>query len=126
MKRILVVEDDPDLREAMKMLLEDHDFLVECAANGKEGFEILRAATELPNLILLDLMMPVMNGWQFIEEVKRDPRDARANVPIVVTTAAYDISDPTLRKVQAVLRKPVDLNRLLGCIEVHCPRPRIA
>ena len=71
-KRILVVEDDSITSGAVKMVLEWEGYRVDCAANGREALNHLRQADEKPKLILLDVMMPVLDGHQFREEQKRD------------------------------------------------------
>ena len=82
--RVLVVEDDDDIRSLLAELLEEEGYEVVSAADGRQGLD--RAHERPPDLILLDLMMPVMNGWEFREEQKRDP--AIAGVPVVVVSAA--------------------------------------
>jgi CheY-like chemotaxis protein len=83
-RSVLLVEDDPTLLGAMKMVLEWEGYEVACATNGQEALEMLRAG-ERPALILLDVMMPVLDGWQFREEQKRDPD--LASIPVVVVSA---------------------------------------
>jgi CheY-like chemotaxis protein len=83
-KSVLVVEDDPTILGAMKMVLEWEGYQVACATNGQEALEMLRMG-ERPSLILLDVMMPVLDGWQFREEQKRDPK--LASIPVVVVSA---------------------------------------
>ena len=112
---ILVVEDDVDLNDMMGTVLEAARFRVARARNGLEGLaEIDR---ELPDLILLDMKMPVMDGWEFAARLKA----ARSgNIPIVVVTAA---ADPRARAVeigaQGYLSKPFDLEELLRCANGH-------
>src|SRR5947207_15447872 len=81
---ILIVEDDFDIREALTQILEDEGFQVRCASNGREALEVATSGPA-PRLILLDLMMPVMNGWQFRAEQLKDPR--LAEVPVLVISA---------------------------------------
>jgi CheY-like chemotaxis protein len=85
-KRILVVEDDSITSGAVKMVLEWEGYLVDCAANGRDALNHLRQTREKPNVILLDVMMPVLDGHQFREEQKRDP--AINSIPVVVVSAA--------------------------------------
>ncbi|HEU5406775.1 MAG TPA: response regulator [Nitrospira sp.] len=85
-KRILLVEDSPLTSRAVRMALEWEGYQVECAANGQEALDHLRQADEKPDLILLDMMMPVLDGYQFREEQKRD--QAISNIPIVVVSVA--------------------------------------
>jgi CheY-like chemotaxis protein len=106
-KNILVVEDDTIIREAMKMVLEWEGYKVATAANGREALDRLRW-TDPPGLILLDLMMPVMDGWQFLHDQKQDP--ALASIPVVVVTAA---ADATPRDVAGRVQKPFQPEELL-------------
>ncbi|HEX6288741.1 MAG TPA: response regulator [Herpetosiphonaceae bacterium] len=115
---ILIVEDDLAIREALTEILEDEGYQVQGAANGQEAIQLLRERTP-PCLILLDLMMPVMNGWQFRAEQKQDP--VLAPVPVVVISADSDLKTKAAA-IEAVdyLPKPVQLTRLLDTIEQYC------
>src|SRR5947208_16254859 len=84
-KRLLVVEDDADVRHALTLFLEGAGHTVRTAANGREALEQLHANGR-PDLIVLDLAMPVMNGWEFRGHQRRDP--ALADIPVGVLTAA--------------------------------------
>ena len=84
-KSVLVVEDDPLIRGAMQMVLEWEGYRVAWAANGRQALDLLRSG-EQPSCILLDLMLPVLDGWTFREEQLRDP--ALAAIPVVVVSAA--------------------------------------
>ena len=81
---VLVVDDDPDLREFLRLMLTSMGFAVTSAANGQEALEVMEGYD--PELILLDMKMPVMNGWEFCRAL--EGRDARP--PIVMLTAAAD------------------------------------
>jgi CheY-like chemotaxis protein len=107
---ILLVEDDPDVGEAVAESLADVGYRVVRAANGAEALRALENGTR-PALILLDLMMPVMDGWQFREEQRKNP--AIADIPVVALSAHGD-----LRSVSAVahLRKPVALDTLYDTV----------
>ena len=69
---ILVVDDDPDIRDSLREVLEDEGYEVACVGNGREALDHLKTANPRPCVILLDLMMPVMDGWQFRKEQKQD------------------------------------------------------
>ncbi len=84
--RILVVEDDLSTREALSMLLSAEGYGVSTAADGVAALEQLRDG-QRPGLILLDLMMPLMDGWQFRHEQLRDP--SLANIPVIVCSASW-------------------------------------
>jgi CheY-like chemotaxis protein len=113
-KTIVLVEDDEGIRETMAALLEDEGFAVAQAANGAEGLARLRAVAD-PCLVLLDLWMPVMNGWQMLEKLQAD--DGLRRVPVVVISAAGDIPPP--EGAAAFLRKPIRLEVLLDNVERH-------
>src|SRR5438445_696734 len=81
---VLLVDDDFEICDTLSQLLQDEGYSVATASNGLEALHYLRGAT-LPRLILLDLMMPVMNGWQFRHEQQRDPE--LASIPLVVLSA---------------------------------------
>lgn len=114
-RRILLVEDDPDIRESIKEVLEDEGYVIAEAGNGLEALEQLRSATELPDLILLDLMMPTMNGVQFRDEMVKNP--VWAEIPIVILSADADARfKAEVIKAAAVLEKPVELERLFQIV----------
>jgi CheY-like chemotaxis protein len=114
--RILVVEDDEDAREAMVALLQMKGYRAVPASNGQEALDYLRRAP-VPDLIILDLWMPVMDGWQFRSEQVKDPR--LKNVPVIVVTALSDRADVDANE---VIIKPVDVNRLLTTVSQYCRR----
>lgn len=105
--KVLVVDDDPDIRELLCAVLEDDGWETRPAADGKAALGVLEGWT--PDLVLLDLMMPVMDGWTFALRMRE-----RSAVPIVVLSAANDIQTQA-RKVGAVavVPKPFDLDTLL-------------
>jgi two-component system chemotaxis response regulator CheY len=108
---VLIVDDDPNLLEVTSFVIESEGMAVETARNGEEALALLRAG-RLPKLVLLDLMMPVMSGWEFLEEVAKDP--SLKMIPVVVLTAADRAQVPG---VVEVLRKPMDLRALLRVVE---------
>lgn len=109
---ILVVEDEQDIREAMGSLLEMEGFQVLTAANGSEALRQLREPGPRPSLILLDLMMPVMNGWAFIAERDKDP--ALSPIPVVVVSGMHgtEAAAASLHAV-ACVRKPLQAETLI-------------
>jgi CheY-like chemotaxis protein len=117
--RILVVEDDEDAREAMIALLQLKGYRAVPAGNGKEALDYLQRAP-VPDLILLDLWMPVMDGWEFRHQQKLDPR--LATVPVVVVTA---LSDRTDVDADEIIIKPVDVEHLLTTVSHYCRREPI-
>jgi CheY-like chemotaxis protein len=111
---ILVVEDDADVRETLVLVLESEGFDVREARDGREALEVLRGGFR-PRLILLDLMMPVMNGWEFRAETKRDPQ--LASIPVVFVSALEPPPDRTAALDAAgFLHKPFDLDALLRMV----------
>ncbi len=110
--RILLVEDDTAIRETIAELLSDEGYRVTSAANGAEALALLEAS-DAPSLILLDLMMPVMNGWELRRALHDDPR--LASVPVVVISASRDAESRTA-DAAAFLAKPFDAGRLLDTV----------
>jgi CheY-like chemotaxis protein len=118
-KTILVVEDDAATRAAVSLALQDEGYAVTGVANGKEALLHLRRTAPPPDLILLDLKMPVMNGCQFREQQAQDP--ALKSIPVVVVSA--DVGVP--QKAAALgaadyLVKPVDFDKLVEAVQRHC------
>lgn len=112
---ILIVEDDRDIRESLAEVLEDEGYSVASAADGLRALEYLSAEAEKPDLILLDLMMPNMNGFQFREEQLKSAEHAR--IPVAVLSAD---SDPNERagdlNVAGYVKKPLKINALLELV----------
>jgi CheY-like chemotaxis protein len=112
---VLVVDDDDDLRDTVQMLLEESGFSVTVAANGRAALERVQAGPR-PDVILLDLMMPEMNGWQFLAHAREDA--ALGTIPIVIMTAHKSIDVPGVRP-EDVLHKPFDAGKLLAMVARH-------
>jgi CheY-like chemotaxis protein len=116
-KHILIVDDDSDIREAFSQILEFEGYMVATASNGKEALEKLKQFK--PSLILLDLMMPVMNGKQFRDKQKSDLEISQ--IPVVVLTADNQNQDrQTISDVNGYLKKPVRLDTLLDTVKHFC------
>ena len=113
---MLIVEDDSDLREMMAQLLTLEGFQSAAVANGREALRYLSAG-DTPNVILLDLMMPVMDGWEFRRVQQADPVLSR--VPTIVMTAVVQAKMEDL-KPTALLKKPLDFDRLLQLVREYC------
>lgn len=113
-RAILVVEDDTDIREALMGVLEEEGYDVVGAGNGREALDALREGPR-PALILLDLMMPFMNGWQFRAEQKLDAN--LSEIPVVVVSADANVGQKAA-SLEAVghLKKPVELDALLAVV----------
>src|SRR6476659_10200340 len=117
MPSVMIVEDDPDTREMLERFLQLEGFEVRTAANGQLALQSLQADSST-HVILLDLMMPVMNGWQFRQEQRRDPQLSK--IPVVVVTAAGLREDIPSIDADGWLSKPVDFDRLLATITPLC------
>jgi CheY-like chemotaxis protein len=109
-KRILLVEDDEITRGAIKMVLEWEGYRVDCAANGQEALDYLHSQSE-PALILLDVMMPVLDGEEFRREQKRDP--SLAKIPVVVVSA---LEASARLDAAGHVQKPFQVEELLAAI----------
>jgi CheY-like chemotaxis protein len=111
---ILIVDDEPDIRDSLVEFFADEGLPVRSAADGGAALASLERG-ELPWVIILDLLMPVLDGNQLYERMQANPRWSR--VPVIVSTSA-----PERAPVGAtVVRKPVNLTRLLKMVRRHCP-----
>jgi two-component system chemotaxis response regulator CheY len=113
---VLIIEDDFSIRETFTQALELEGYLVVTAENGAEGIDKLRTMPVSPCLVIMDMVMPVMDGRQFLDAVLADPKIS--NTPLVVVSATASVA--TTQGARAFLRKPVDLNVLLDIVEKHC------
>ena len=109
---VMVIDDDDDIRETLAGLLEDEGYAVAAFASGQDALVALRAGTA-PRVILLDLMMPVMDGAEFRREQLADPR--LADIPVILVTAA-GLERLDRREYSEVLRKPLKIDRVLEVI----------
>jgi CheY-like chemotaxis protein len=112
---ILVVDDDADCRESLQLVLEDAGYAVAIAGDGREALQALESGPR-PAAILLDLMMPVMDGKEFLAEIKRRP--AFAAIPVIIVSA-WGRKAEGVEAAQGFLEKPVDLGPMLGLIQRH-------
>ncbi|RKH54008.1 response regulator [Corallococcus sp. AB049A] len=115
-KTILVVDDERDLRETLAELLEMAGYRVVQAANGLAALELL-AAAPMPGMVLLDKMMPVMDGYEFLLHVRDDPN--YRELPVLMMTADSGFRAPP--ETLGLLYKPLDLDKLLRLVAQHCP-----
>jgi CheY-like chemotaxis protein len=113
---ILIVEDDADLRDMMAQMLALEGFQTATVANGREALNYLKSGRQ-PELILLDLMMPVMDGWEFRRLQQADPD--LADVPVIVLSA-LDQARAAHVDAAAFLKKPLDFDRLLQLVRTYC------
>ncbi len=112
---VLVVEDDEDVRDAVATILADEGYVVVTAAHGREALDVLANGAR-PCLVLLDLMMPVMDGWQVLEEMQQHA--SLATIPVIVLSASREAGPPA-PNVRRYLKKPVGLDVLLREVEAH-------
>lgn len=110
--KVLIVDDEPDIRESLCEFFEEEGYSVSSASNGAEALGLLGAG-DLPGIIILDLIMPKMGGNELYSRMQSDPR--LSGVPVLVST-----SNPSLvpRGIPA-LKKPVDLSELLDLVRMH-------
>jgi len=116
-RAVMIVDDDDAIREALEDVLSDEGYEVVGVSDGQQALNYLHAelpAQKRPSAILVDLWMPVMDGWKFLDALLEDPRFSR--IPLVVLTAARDQRARDLR-VAEVLTKPVQLQQVLGALE---------
>jgi DNA-binding response OmpR family regulator len=115
--RVLVVEDDADLREMMAQILTLEGFEAETATDGADALTQLQAPGRYPHVILLDMMMPRMDGWAFVDRQAATP--AIADIPVVVVSAA---PSDRLRGIRAaaILQKPLNIDELITAVRTHC------
>jgi CheY-like chemotaxis protein len=113
-KTIVVVDDEPGFCETVKDLLEDEGYAVEIAMDGKAGLDLLRRLPRRPCLLVLDLIMPILDGSAVYRELQADPQ--LAPIPVVIAT-----SDPSRAPTGArVMAKPLTIERLLAVVQSSC------
>jgi CheY-like chemotaxis protein len=116
----VVIDDDQDMREILSEILREEGYPVRCFANGAEALTDLRRDGDAA-LIILDLMMPVMNGWRFREEQSRDSR--LRGIPVITVSAVADFLPPPVPRPARAMIKPVNIDKLLEDVarEIHSP-----
>jgi CheY-like chemotaxis protein len=119
-KWVLVVDDDPLIRDTMTEILEESGYRVATAAHGKDALNALQQGPK-PDAIILDLMMPIMDGWQFLDAKALD--EAIRAVPVLIHTAytAYHDGQNRHGDVLGVFRKPGDFARMIGVLSDRWP-----
>ena len=110
---VLVVDDDPDIRESLRLVLEFEGFAVRTAADGAEAVAAMEV--EAPCFVILDLMMPVMDGWEVAGRMHDDAHLAAIPLCVVTATPEWAPSDST-----CVLKKPIELDVLLAAVRDNC------
>jgi CheY-like chemotaxis protein len=113
--RVFLIEDDQDIRSSIIEVLEDEGIPIDWATNGEEAMEKLLAAKSKPSLILLDLRLPVKDGFQFRSEQLSNPQ--LADIPVVVISADGKLEEKTESlRINGLLRKPVDIEQLVNTV----------
>lgn len=115
-KNILIIDDEDAIRESLKDVLELQGYNVTTAKDGKEGISTLSKMNQTPCMILLDLMMPGMNGWDFLDFQRSTP--VYASIPVIICSA-YEASARSIGTSPVIL-KPVKLNSLLDAVTAFC------
>ena len=119
---VLLVEDDDFIRQEISEALRDEGYRVVTAAHGREALQALSDGV-VPSVVLLDLMMPVMNGWEFLKAFKREEK--YACVPVVILSAFADRATIIGGDAISVLRKPVNLSSLFNVLGAQCANKMI-
>lgn len=117
-KWILVIEDDIGIREVLAELLELEGYSVKMATNGDEAKKILEDAGHSPCLAFLDLMMPVMDGWQFLRWLENS--ECNKSTQVVVMSAVVNPAIDSCANIIDVLKKPIELERILNTVVRYC------
>lgn len=117
-KIVMIVEDDPEIRESLKELLEIEGYPVIQAKDGQEALDVLMAKPVLPSLILLDLMMPIMDGQTFLMQIRQNEDFSKLkSLPVLIVSAARQ---QVQGEVVGHLRKPIDTGVLLDYVAKYC------
>ena len=116
MTRVVVVEDEPDIRRVVAEALEDEGYEVACAGDGRSGLELVREAPA--DVAIVDLMMPELDGHGFLRECREDPRCASMQTVVITAVTASRLDSV---EADAVLTKPFDLNQLVDTVTELAP-----
>lgn len=118
---IVIIEDDEDIREAMHSLLELEGYPVISFENGKDAIDALKEYSD-PCLILLDLMMPIMNGWEFLK-ARKSLGDTIVAIPVYIVSAIASQQEAEKTGASGYIKKPVDADILIRIVEDYCNKP---
>lgn len=125
-KKILIIEDDIDIRELIAEILDEEGYVTATAENGKIGLDYLIACDvkDRPDCIILDLMMPVMTGLQVLERLQTDHPNDLAKIPVIIATAKGSPKEDLKNMPSNVtkIRKPMDVNELIDTVAKHSQR----
>ena len=114
MSPVLIVDDDADIREALADLLVERGFSVVTASHGAEALTLLRFMNAPPSIILLDIMMPVMDGYGFLAEQRLDPQ--LSGIPVAIITAGHSVDHARLGQSPLILSKPINVSQLMATL----------
>ena len=117
--QVMIVEDDEEIRESLVDFLEEHGYQTIPAVHGRDALNKLTASNQRPCLIVLDLMMPVMDGSTFRGQQLQDPN--LSSIPVLVISAYKDVDDRAKALSTMHLKKPLDLRELLRKVQECCP-----
>lgn len=121
---VLVVDDDDDIRETLKEALELEDYHVLVAINGADALEVLKLTKVLPNLIILDFMMPIMDGSKFLNIMHTEYKSTFAHIPVILASAKGSLEDlENGHLAREKLKKPIDLDELYLVVGKYRPKP---
>jgi len=119
MANVLLIEDDPDIQFNLRLLLEGEGYSVISASDGEEGLEALAPSRPPIDVVLLDLMMPRLNGEQFLQRLHRSGE--LQSRPVILLSASRDAGALARRFGVDLVTKPIDIERLLSLLARHCP-----
>lgn len=121
-KSILIVDDDEDIRETLRDALTFEGYEAITTNNGAQALDYLRTTNnELPGLIILDLMMPVMDGSKFIEIINSEYKDSFAQIPLILATAKGSHTNvPSSELAHERIKKPIELDDLYSIVNKYC------
>ena len=115
-RTVMVVEDDFGIRETMQEVLESEGYNVITACNGKNALDLLNTTVDYPSLVLLDIFMPVMDGYDFLKVVSKDSQ--LASIPVYIHSANYNLQD--LRGAKGILKKPASYDAIIELVQSYC------
>ncbi len=116
---VLIIDDDYAIRDALRLILEDEGYRVVAVSDGRDALEHLRNADYIPCLILLDLMMPGLSGWEFRQIQKQDPQ--LASIPVAIVSADHDVgTKASSLGAEGYLAKPIDFGALMSLVGRYC------
>lgn len=114
-RNILIIDDSKDMRSLLKVILESKGYEANCSSNGEEALNILKSNAKLPDLILLDLRMPIMDGFEFLKRQRENPK--LKDIPVVVMSGDDETESNELTTGSALLMKPFDLRSVIATVD---------